>query len=99
VEGQIAIGVARTQHDDGEWVTFTIEDTGAGMTDEQLAGLFQPFTQNDTSLTRRYVGSGLGLALSQRFCQLLGGDIQVKSAIGQGSTFTVRLPAALPPKR
>ena len=96
VEGQVAIGVARAWHGGSEWVTFTIEDTGAGMTDDQIAGLFQPFSQNDTSLTRRYVGSGLGLALSQRFCRLLGGDIRVQSAVGQGSTFTVCLPARLP---
>lgn len=98
-DGQITIGVARRDQDGSEWVAFTVEDSGVGMTREQIAGLFQPFTQNDTSLTRRYVGSGLGLALSQRFCQLLGGTIEVQSAIGQGSTFTVCLPATLPPRR
>src|SRR5262249_25677308 len=65
------------------------------MTEEQVGRLFQEFTQADASTSRRYGGTGLGLALSRRLCRLMGGDVTVESAQGQGSTFTVRLPPAV----
>jgi signal transduction histidine kinase len=75
------------------WVVFEVADTGIGITAEQMGRLFQAFTQGDASRTRKYGGSGLGLAISYHFCQLMGGDIAVSSAVGQGTTFTLRLPA------
>jgi PAS domain S-box-containing protein len=75
-----------------QFVVFQVSDTGIGMSPEQQQQLFRPFTQVDSSMTRKYGGAGLGLALSHSFCQMLGGDIQVQSALGQGSTFTIRLP-------
>jgi GAF domain-containing protein/CheY-like chemotaxis protein len=74
-------------------VTFSVTDTGIGMSDEQCAKLFEEFTQADAGTSRKYGGTGLGLALSRRFCRMMGGDITVKSAAGQGSTFTIVLPA------
>jgi PAS domain S-box-containing protein len=71
---------------------FEVHDTGIGMSDEQLLRLFEPFVQADQSTTRRYGGTGLGLAITQRFCEMMGGSIQVTSTAGSGSVFTVSLP-------
>jgi len=76
-------------------VIFTISDTGIGMTEEQTQRLFQAFTQADSSTTRKYGGTGLGLTITQRFCQMLGGDLSLTSAPGQGTTFILRLPRQL----
>jgi signal transduction histidine kinase/DNA-binding response OmpR family regulator len=91
--GKVTISVRRTAEDSGEWITMAVTDTGIGMTPEQVGRLFQEFMQADASTTRKYGGTGLGLAISQRFCQMMGGDIAVKSEVGRGSTFTIRLPA------
>jgi PAS domain S-box-containing protein len=74
------------------WLELRVSDSGIGMSDEQRSRLFRPFMQADSSTTRRYGGTGLGLAISQRFCEMMGGRIDVSSRPGQGSTFTVRLP-------
>ncbi len=81
---------------DGDDVVFSIADTGIGMTPEQLAKLFERFAQADVSTTRRFGGTGLGLAITRAFCRLLGGDVEVASTYGAGSTFTMRLPATMP---
>jgi len=70
-----------------------VRDTGIGMTPEQLGKVFQAFTQADAATTRKYGGTGLGLALSRRFCQMMGGDVSAESVFGKGSVFTVRLPS------
>ncbi len=73
-------------------VAFSVTDTGIGLTDEQKSRLFRPFTQADSSIARKYGGTGLGLALVWRFCQLMGGTIAVDSETGKGARFTVMLP-------
>jgi signal transduction histidine kinase/CheY-like chemotaxis protein len=91
--GLVTITAGRRPEDGREWITFAVTDTGIGMTPEQTARLFEDFSQVDASTTRRHGGTGLGLAISRRFCRMMGGDITVESAPGQGSTFTIRLPA------
>ncbi|MEG4200036.1 response regulator [Microcoleus sp. Pol12A5] len=109
--GRIAIGVERIKNEqlkmknqeessqilisNSEFLSFRVADTGIGMTQEQLQRVFQPFTQADASTTREYGGTGLGLAISQRFCQMMGGSIEVSSTLGAGTTFTVLLPKAI----
>src|SRR5919198_746100 len=92
-KGTITISVSRAVAETGEWIVISVADTGIGLTPEQKGRLFQDFVQADASTTRKYGGTGLGLAISRRFCQMMGGDITVDSEPGQGSTFTIRLPA------
>ncbi len=77
---------------EGEWLVFEVADTGIGIAQADIARLFQPFTQLDTGFTRRFGGTGLGLFVSRRLAELLGGDIGVASTPGNGSTFTLRVP-------
>jgi CheY-like chemotaxis protein len=79
--------------DGSEWIVFRVTDTGIGLTGDQMVKLFQDFTQADTSTTRKFGGTGLGLALTRRFCQMMGGDVTVRSTAGEGSVFTIKLPA------
>jgi GAF domain-containing protein/CheY-like chemotaxis protein/anti-sigma regulatory factor (Ser/Thr protein kinase) len=91
--GTISLTVAREVSDGQDWMVFRVSDTGIGMTPEQLTRLFAAFSQADAATTRKYGGTGLGLALSRRLCRMMGGDVTVESEAGRGSTFTIRLPA------
>jgi signal transduction histidine kinase/CheY-like chemotaxis protein len=91
--GTISLEVVREQDPGRERVVFRVRDTGIGMSPEQQARVFEDFVQADLSTARRYGGTGLGLAISRRFCRMMGGDVEVESAPGKGSLFTVRLPA------
>jgi signal transduction histidine kinase len=92
-KGTVSLLVKREGVADDSWLVFTVSDTGIGLTPDQLGRLFQEFSQAHAATTRKYGGTGLGLALSRRLCRLMGGDITVASEAGRGSSFMVRLPA------
>ncbi len=95
-DGTVTLTATRTTDENGDdWVRFAVRDTGIGMSIEQLQEVFKEFTQADVSTTRKYGGTGLGLTISRRFCQMMGGDINVESELNVGTTFTVVLPANL----
>ncbi|KWO49716.1 hybrid sensor histidine kinase/response regulator [Burkholderia sp. MSMB1459WGS] len=91
--GEVTLEVyLRDDTDPASPVAIGVSDTGIGMTDAQRASLFKPFTQADTSISRRFGGTGLGLALTKRLATMMDGTIDVKSEAGLGSTFVVTLP-------
>ncbi len=91
-QGLIQLSITTENRDRIAWILFSVSDTGIGMTSEQQAKLFKAFTQADSSTTRKYGGTGLGLVITQRFAEMLGGTIIVTSEVGKGSTFTLHLP-------
>jgi signal transduction histidine kinase len=90
--GTITVDVRQGVADGRDWITLAVEDTGIGMTPDQMRKLFQEFSQASSATASKYGGTGLGLVISRRFCQMMGGDITVESEPGRGSTFTVRVP-------
>jgi signal transduction histidine kinase/DNA-binding response OmpR family regulator/HPt (histidine-containing phosphotransfer) domain-containing protein len=87
--GEIVVSTELVQKDDAQvTLKFSVQDTGIGMTAEQAAKLFQPFAQADSSTTRKYGGTGLGLTISKRLAEMMGGEIWVESESGRGSTFS-----------
>ena len=98
-KGTVTLRVDREGEVEEAFLVFRVTDTGIGMTPEQVGRLFQRFTQADESTTRKFGGTGLGLALTRAFSHLLGGDISVESTFGKGTTFTLRLPAYMPEQR
>jgi signal transduction histidine kinase/CheY-like chemotaxis protein len=91
--GAITLAVRKLRLDNKNWVEMAVKDEGIGIAADKIGSLFEDFTQVDESTTRHYGGTGLGLAITRRFCQMMGGNITVASAPGDGSVFTVRLPA------
>jgi signal transduction histidine kinase/CheY-like chemotaxis protein len=94
-DGTITVEAGRQRMDRRDWIVFRVADTGIGLAPEQIVKLFQDFTQADASTTRKFGGTGLGLALTRRFCQMMGGDVSLHSVQGEGSVFTVKLPATV----
>jgi signal transduction histidine kinase/CheY-like chemotaxis protein len=95
-DGTITLHANRIEQAGVDWLTLAVSDTGIGIAADKIEHVFKEFTQADASTTRDYGGTGLGLAISRRFCQLLGGELNVHSELGEGSTFTIRIPAILP---
>ena len=93
--GRIELDVTREVGAEGEVVVLRVHDTGIGMSPAQIKRIFEEFAQGNAATTRHYGGTGLGLAITRGFCQLMHGDIEVTSRLGEGSVFTVRLPAVL----
>ncbi|AFL74100.1 PAS domain S-box protein [Thiocystis violascens] len=91
-EGSVSLAVSR----DRDSLLFRVSDTGIGMTEDQVRGLFQPFEQADGSITRRFGGTGLGLAISKRLVDMMGGEIGVRSRLGEGARFEMRIPLIEP---
>ena len=91
-KGTVTIAAHQGQKNGRDWITLTVADTGIGMTSEQMRKLFQEFSQASSTTASKYGGTGLGLVISRRFCQMMGGDITVESDPGRGSTFAIRVP-------
>ncbi|MCZ6855738.1 MAG: response regulator [Gammaproteobacteria bacterium] len=92
-EGSVTVSASREQGDDGDRVLIHIKDTGIGIAADKLESIFDEFSQADLAVYREFGGTGLGLAISRRFCRMMGGDVAVESLLGEGSTFTITLPA------
>ena len=87
--GEVSVAVRVLEDNpDSQLVQFSVSDTGIGMTEAQISRLFQAFEQADASTTRKYGGTGLGLAISKQLTEIMGGQVEVKSELGKGSTFT-----------
>jgi len=101
-DGQVELNVTKATTPDGEpAIQFTVRDSGIGMTPEQCAKLFQPFTQAESSTSRKFGGTGLGLSITKSFAEIMGGSVRVESEQGKGSAFIVTLPLIvrdLPPE-
>src|SRR5262245_18901938 len=95
-KGTVSLAADRGQENGRDWVTLSVADTGIGMTQEQMDRLFQEFSQASSKTASKYGGTGLGLVISRKFCQMMGGDITVASEPGKGSVFTVWLPGGAP---
>lgn len=95
-DGMIKLKIEQIEKDGLKFIQFDVIDTGIGMTTEQLSRLFQAFSQADASTTRKYGGTGLGLLITKNFCQLMGGEITVKSIPDKGTTFSMTIPLHIP---
>jgi len=92
-EGRVRLESERSSEAGEDWLRFRVSDSGIGMNEEELSRVFEEFSQADASTTKEYGGTGLGLPITKKFCEMLGGSITATSEPGQGSIFEIRLPA------
>jgi signal transduction histidine kinase len=90
--GHVSFAAHQIERNGKLWIEFRVADTGIGMPPEKIKNLFDPFVQADESIATQYGGTGLGLALTKRLCQVLGGGIQMSSELNVGTIFVVNLP-------
>jgi signal transduction histidine kinase len=90
-DGTVTFAVQRRKSQAGDWIEIQVHDTGIGIAEADIGRLFQNFGQVNRSTSSKYGGTGLGLSLSQKLCALMGGGISVKSEVGQGSCFSIRV--------
>ena len=95
-DGAISVALTDLRDNGKDFIEVSVRDTGIGMSADQIEQVFEAFIQADLSTTKEYGGTGLGLTISKKFAQLLGGDISVASEVGKGSCFTFRLPRNAP---
>ena len=93
--GTITLAGNKRKVDATDWAEFDVSDTGIGIPENKLDHIFDQFSQAEESTTKNFGGTGLGLGISRKFCQLMGGDLTVSSTMGSGSTFSVRLPVTV----
>jgi len=91
--GRVTLLARRERIDGRDWVKIEVQDTGIGISPEEVGNLFRNFSQATPSISSKFGGTGLGLSLSQKLCRFMGGDITVESIVGVGTTFTIILPA------
>jgi signal transduction histidine kinase len=91
--GRVTLQITREKGDAEDWIRVAVSDTGIGISPDNLQKLFKDFNQAEASTSSKYGGTGLGLALSQSLCRMMGGDISVESEFGRGSCFIIRVPA------
>lgn len=92
-DGEISLHITSAVKNNRPWIVFSVSDTGIGIAPNKINVIFEEFTQADDSINRNYGGTGLGLTISKKFCEMMGGKISVTSILGKGSTFTIWLPA------
>lgn len=95
-KGKVTLSVLLRENDHGSRIVFEVRDTGIGIAEHSLERIFTEFAQAEDDTSQRYGGTGLGLALTRRFCHLMGGNITVDSTLGEGSSFTFEIPAIAP---
>jgi signal transduction histidine kinase/CheY-like chemotaxis protein len=93
--GHVFVNVMLEENDDNSWIRFDVEDTGIGIPTDKIELIFELFTQADGAMNRRYGGIGLGLAITKKLSEMIGGKLSVASEEGAGSVFTIRMPASL----
>jgi signal transduction histidine kinase len=95
-EGNVWFSVKGQMKDAEPWISFSVKDSGIGMTEQQVAGIFEEFTQAESGTAAKFGGTGLGLSITKKLIEMMGGTIQVSSTPGEGSVFEMLLPRTIP---